>query len=118
MRSVQPVDIIEVGAALGEGILWDARRQRLWWTDIDARRIHRYDWAARALATFETPDRVGSIGLVAGRDSLIVAFAPGIALYTPETTAVEWLARPAEDMGGLRFNDGKVDRAGRFWSGT
>jgi L-arabinonolactonase len=118
MRSVQPVDIVEMGAVLGEGILWDARRQCLWWTDIHARRLHRYDWAVRALATFETPDRVASIGLVAGRDALIVAFAPGIALYTPETGAVDWLARPPEDLAGLRFNDGRVDRAGRFWSGT
>ena len=119
MRSVQPVDIIENGAVLGEGILWDARRQCLWWTDIHARRIHRYDWAARALATFETPDRVASLGLVAGQRCVDRRVRTAASRSTtPDTGAVEWLARPEEDLTGLRFNDGRVDRAGRFWSGT
>ena len=49
---------------------------------------------------------------------MIAAFASGIALYDPDSTITNWLARPEEIRPGLRFNDGRVDRAGRFWSGT
>src|SRR5882672_1142406 len=114
----KPDEIIRAGNTLGEGILWDSRRQVLWWTDIHERHLHRYAWDRRAVETLDTPERVGSFGLVAGSERLIAAFASGIALYEPRTQAVAWLARPQQDVPGVRFNDGRVDRQGRFWSGT
>lgn len=117
MTSSTPIEILSAGNTLGEGILWDSRRQTLWWTDIQRSRLHRYLWSRRAVETLETPDRVGSFGLVAGSDELITAFANGIALYHPDHKTVRWLARP--ELGSrVRFNDGRVDRQGRFWSGT
>ena len=113
-----PDDILPVQNILGEGILWDSRRGCLWWTDIQARRLLRYDWALGDLQTLETPDRVGSFGLVAESDRLIVAFAAGIALYEPSRRSVDWLHRPEPPVHGVRFNDGRVDRRGRFWTGT
>jgi L-arabinonolactonase len=113
-----PQEIIPAGNTLGEGIIWDSRRQRLWWTDIQRRRLHRYDWEKRAIEVLDTPERVGSFGFVAGSERLITAFASGIALYDPYQKTVDWLARPEALIPGVRFNDGRVDRRGRFWSGT
>ena len=117
MAEATPLEVLKVGNTLGEGILWDSRRQVLWWTDIQRSRLHRYDWNKRDLQVLETPDRVGSFGLVAGSDELITAFADGIALYHPLEKTVRWLARPNIEHR-VRFNDGRVDRQGRFWSGT
>lgn len=113
-----PDDILSVGNVLGEGILWDSRRERLWWTDIQARRLYRYDLTGGTLEILEAPERVGSFGLVAGSERLIVAFASGIAIYEPTQQAVEWLHCPDPLVSGVRFNDGRVDRGGRFWAGT
>jgi sugar lactone lactonase YvrE len=118
MALLTPVDIFSVGNIVGEGILWDSRREALWWTDIQGRRLHRYDWAQGTLRVLETPERVGSFGLVAGSENLITAFASGIAIYDPYQQSVAWLARPELATAGIRFNDGRVDRRGRFWSGT
>jgi L-arabinonolactonase len=118
VAALTPVDIFGVGNIVGEGILWDSRRAVLWWTDIQGRLLHRYDWARRTLQVLDTPERVGSFGLVADRDELITAFASGIAIYDPHRQTVEWLARPEAPVPGVRFNDGRVDRRGRFWSGT
>lgn len=118
MTPLTPVDIFRVGNILGEGILWDSRRQVLWWTDIQASRLYRHDWALGKLQTLHAPERVGSFGLIAGSESLITAFASGIAVHDPSRQSVEWLARPAAIAPGIRFNDGRVDRRGRFWSGT
>ena len=103
---------------VGEGILWDPRRGLLWWTDIPAGTLHRYDWSSGIVQTLDAPERIGSFGLVANSDKLIAAFASGIALYHPEEQAVTWLARPAAIEPGIRFNDGRVDCRGRFWCGT
>lgn len=116
MASLIP-ESFDVRNILGEGILWDSRRGRLWWTDIHGFKLHRYDWSTAALDVFDTPDRVGSFGLVAGTETLITAFADGIARYDVHTRGVEWLARP-DLNAGVRFNDGRIDRRGRFWVGT
>jgi sugar lactone lactonase YvrE len=64
------------------------------------------------------PERVGSFGLTAGSERLITAFESGLAWYDPTDQSVTWLARPDFPYPAVRFNDGRVDRQGRFWSGT
>jgi L-arabinonolactonase len=118
MATLSPIDIFSVGNVLGEGILWDSRREVLWWTDIQGRRLHRYEWTQGAMQILDTPERVGSFGLVAGSERLITAFASGIALYDAYQQSVAWLARPEMLDPSIRFNDGRVDRRGRFWTGT
>jgi sugar lactone lactonase YvrE len=113
-----PIDIIRVGNVLGEGIVWDSRREVLWWTDIQSRRLHRLDWQHGSMKVLDTPERIGSFGFVAGSEQLITAFASGFALYDPYEKSVTWIARPEAHVSGVRFNDGRVDRRGRFWSGT
>jgi len=113
---MEPVRIIAVENTLGECPLWDARTQSLWWTDIQARQLLRYD-AEDQVTRFTTPERLCSFGFTQAAGTLIAAFESGLALYAPETQAVTWLARPALPPG-VRFNDGRVDRQGRFWSGT
>ncbi len=116
--ALSPIDVIPAGDTIGEGILWDSRRQVLWWTDIDRSRLHRHDWATQISHVLPTPERLGSFGLVAGSDALIAAFASGIGLYDPASATLEWLARPDAHGARVRFNDGRVDRRGRFWTGT
>jgi L-arabinonolactonase len=116
--ALTPVGILPVRNVLGEGILWDSRRQVLWWTDIQSRRLYRHDWQRAKHQVLDTPERVGSFGLVAGSERLITAFESGIALYDTRAGAVSWLARHESPDPAVRFNDGRVDRQGRFWSGT
>lgn len=115
---MKPVDILGSRNLVGEGILWDSRRQRLCWTDIQGSELYCYHWADGVMEVLDTPERVGSFGFIAGDDRLIAAFASGIALYDAPVGTIEWLARPEEIVAGIRFNDGRVDRRGRFWSGT
>jgi sugar lactone lactonase YvrE len=113
-----PIEILDVANELGEGILWDARSRALWWTDIPRARLFRLDWSTHAVRVHELPERLGSFGLVRDSALLVAAFASGIALYDPPTGGIDWLARPDGVVAGTRFNDGRVDRRGRFWAGT
>jgi L-arabinonolactonase len=115
---LEPLAILPVKNVLGEGVLWDSRRQRLWWTDIQSRRLYWYDWALGETHALEMSERVASFGLVAGSERLITAFESGLAWYDLRDGSVTWLARPENLHPPVRFNDGRVDRQGRFWSGT
>jgi sugar lactone lactonase YvrE len=116
--AMELVRIVPAGNTLGESPVWDGETGTLWWTDIQERRLFRYDSATEGLVHFRTPERLCSFGLVAGSGVLICAFETGVGLYEPGSDSVTWLARPRFRQPGLRFNDGRVDRQGRFWCGT
>lgn len=101
---------------LGEGPVWDVREQRLYWVDSTAGEI----WSCRAdggdVRTFYVPTYIGSMAL---RESggAVLALASGFALYEFDTQRIEIVANPLGDDAEYRFNDGKVDRHGRFFAG-
>lgn len=115
---LQLLDIIRAGNTLGEGVQWNDVTETLWWTDIQARRLCSYRPADGKLASFPTPERLCSFGFVRDDPGFIVAFDCGFARYNPVSKGITRLQRPEELDEGIRFNDGKVDRQGRFWAGT
>ncbi len=112
------IDSVSVGNTLGEGVLWDSVVKLAWWTDIQERRLYRYEPVSRALERFELPERLGSFGFIEGSERIIAAFESGFAYYHPESAALEWVSRPEHAAGNMRLNDGRVDRKGRFWAGS
>lgn len=115
---MQPDETIKVGNTLGECVLWDDTTEALWWTDIDGRMLYRLDWASRDLRRIKTPARLASFGFVAGRRDLVAAFDDGFALFDPRSGERRDLIRPGGLGKGMRMNDGRVDRQGRFWCGA
>ena len=102
---------------LGEGAVWDAGDQRLWWVDITAGLVHRYDPAGGANETFDFGEPVGCL---ARREAggLVLAAKSGFWLYEPESGERQFLMDPEEHLPGNRFNDGTTDMQGRFWAGS
>lgn len=96
--------------------MWDARDAGLYWVDIKGRKIFRLDGGNR-VSQWETPFRVASLaprrggGFIAGTDR-------GFAIVDPAAGRFEPFGDPEPDRATNRFNDGKLDRAGRFWAGT
>jgi sugar lactone lactonase YvrE len=112
------LEVIPVGNTLGEGVLWDNTTQRLLWTDIQEKRLYRYAPASKSLERFDLPERLGSFGLMQGSGTIVAAFASGFATYDMDQGRLEWLTRPKHAAANVRFNDGRVDRVGRFWAGS
>ena len=111
------IDIIRVGNTLGEGVQWDDMTETLWWTDIQASLIYSYHPATGELVKSPTPERLCSFGFVRNEQEFVAAFDRGLALYNPVSKGITWLTHTGFGSG-IRFNDGKVDRQGRFWAGT
>ena len=112
------IKTLAVQNELGEGVIWDGHRQVVWWTDIPNSQLYRYSLANDHLESFATPERLACFTPIADDARLLCAFASGFAFFCPKTRQVEWIKQLEQDNPGTRFNDGKTDRAGRFWAGT
>jgi sugar lactone lactonase YvrE len=117
MKPDSPVQCVaDVRAVLGEGPVWVAAESALYWLDIKGRKIFRIDEAGQS-REWATPFRVGSLaprasgGFIAGTED-------GIATIDLAENRFEIVATPEEHLPDNRFNDGKVDRQGRFWAGS
>lgn len=113
-----PVELVwDAACTVGECPTWDAARQRLWFTDIIAGRLHALDVASGARRTWDFPETLGSLGLCrSGR--LVLALRSRAVLFDPETGATEEFSTPVDEPPDNRLNDGKVGPDGAFWVGS
>ena len=114
--------IAGVHCATGESPMWHAEQAAWYWVDIPARRIWRMDHASGSLRHWQTPEMAACIA-ACDDGSLIAGMESGIFRLDlagdPEAGAIRLAApAPAALGAGMRFNDGRCDRQGRFWSGT
>ena len=109
--------VVDARATVGEGPVWDAARGVLWWVDIAAGLVHRFDPRNGSDRTLPVGSEVGAVALRPD-GTLLVALANGLAVLDCGTGRVESRVRFAPAAGRpLRSNDGKCDPAGRFWVG-
>jgi len=111
-----------VHCATGESPLWHAGEQSWYWVDIPARRVWRLEHASGATRSWQTPEMVACIAAAHG-GALVAGMESGIFHLTlgadGQAAARKLAAPPRAELGaGMRFNDGRCDRQGRFWSGT
>lgn len=112
--------IFDARAELGECPLWSPEERCLWWIDIRARRLHRFDPATRTDVHWTLPREPGCIGLAAS-GGLVAALRDGFYHLDPARERVDCIAPiddPYYDARRMRFNDGRCDPAGRFWAGA
>lgn len=104
-------------STLGECPLWDEREQVLYWVDIAEGRIHRFDPATRLNTTHQFQTKLSSIAKRAS-GGLAVTLRKTFGYFDPASGNLEVLDTIEGDQPDNRFNDGKVDRQGRYWAGT
>jgi sugar lactone lactonase YvrE len=102
---------------LGEGPRWHPQEQCLYWLDIESRYYHRLHIATGTHEIFDVGELVGVIGF-RERGGLVLASERGFSFFDPETRRLEPIGNPEEGKTNTQFNEGAVDRLGRFWAGT
>ena len=102
---------------LGEGPVWSPSDRALFFVDIPAFRVQRYDWETGNLHSWRMPSEPGS-AVPAEDGSIIVALRDGFYRFVPGNNVLTRLGVPDYDPLTMRLNDGRCDAAGRFWAGT
>jgi L-arabinonolactonase len=110
---------VAVAAAdlIGESPVWSVREQALYWVDVEGKRVRRFAPGSDTSASWAMPEVTSSFGLRC-HDGVVAATRTGFVFLDTVTGHVTPIVHPEADVLGNRFNDGKVDRAGRFWAGT
>ena len=109
--------ILEAHADVGEGPTWDERGDVLIWVDIMGKAVHVYDPATGKDRSVDVGQPVGAAGLRQG-GGLVLALQDGFGVVDSGFGNLHMIAEVEADNPGNRFNDGKVDPAGRFWAGS
>jgi sugar lactone lactonase YvrE len=109
--------VYDAKAELGECPIWAADEQVLYWEDIRAPALHRFDPATGENRTWPLPKRCGSFALRASGGA-VLALQDGFYAFDFDTGGSTFLVGPQDQPPGTRFNDGKVSPDGRFFAGT
>lgn len=108
--------VLDAKATLGEGALWHPVEQKLYWVDIEGRRLHIYDPETGKDRSLSTGEKIGTVVPVQG-GGVLVALQNGIHKMDTRNGGLTMLVN-AEKKADIRYNDGKCDPAGRLWVGT
>ncbi|MBX6320762.1 MAG: SMP-30/gluconolactonase/LRE family protein [Rhodospirillaceae bacterium] len=108
--------VVDCRNTLGEGLVWDAEGGRLYWTDIEERRLWTLDPASGEARSIEAPERIACFAPRRG-GGFVVAFASGFAFWDPATGERRDIAPFEPELPNTRLNDGRTDRQGRLIAG-
>ena len=111
--------IVDARNGTGESPVWHPSEQALYWVDIPARQLHRWQPVDNTHQVWQGDQMLACIarcddGWVAGMESGIFH----IQTRADGSLASRVLSGVTHAQPGMRFNDGRCDRQGRFWAGS
>jgi sugar lactone lactonase YvrE len=109
--------VLDIRASLGECPVWSADEQALYWADINAPSLNRFDPATGENRAMPMPASIGCFAL-RQQGGFVVALRNGLWLAGADGTLQEKVAAAPYDPAHHRFNDGRCDSRGRFFVGT
>lgn len=109
--------VLGADSLLGEGVLWDAGRQIVWFVDIKRRRLWHFDPATGSNAFIETPEQIGW-AIPTEEGPLLCGLKDGLYTFDPESSALARLCAVPGEPAGNRLNDACTDPWGRVWFGS
>lgn len=117
LAAMTPRCLWAVEATLGEGVLWDAARDCVWFVDIKGRRIHRCAADGSQRRSWNAPGQVSFV-VPAADGAMVCALDDGLYRFSEASGEFALLATVEADQPGNRFNDGHVGADGALWFGS
>lgn len=121
MSTMQAELVLDARNATGESPVWHVAEQALYWVDIPARKLCRWTLATGALSHWLAPEMLACIASLGDGGGWIAGAESGmfrLELQDGGQIGFSSLAPVSHAMPGMRFNDGRCDRQGRFLAGT
>lgn len=103
---------------LGEGPLWSAKHNAIFWVDILSHYLYRYSLTDSTVRRWSMPERIGWAVERRHQPGFIAGLQSGFYELDLEPFALRQIVDPEPQYPGNRLNDAKVDQHGRIWAGT
>jgi len=109
--------LLDANAILGEGPIWDSKKQLLFWVDIEGCKLHKHDPSSGKNKSWSFNEMIGA-AVSTKNGNLLLAMEKGLASFDLVTEQLTKLEVLENSNPKIRFNDGKVGPNGNFWVGT
>lgn len=115
MKSVEVA--LKIKAQLGECPRWDEQAKLLYWVDINACKLHRFDPLTCEDSFIQFEEEIGCF-VLKKNGGFVLAMRSGFYFMHGWGDELEAICDPEADLESNRFNDGRCDAAGRFIAGS
>jgi len=102
---------------VGESALWHEVESALYWVDIEGLTVNRLHAASGKFTSWKMGSNPSALA-IDDNNCLVVATRNGLLRLNTTDGAETPIVDAPYDPARVRFNDGRVDPAGRFWIGT
>jgi sugar lactone lactonase YvrE len=113
-----PVCVAPTGDWCGEGAVWHAEHQAVYWTDINRFLVHRYTPRDQSVRTWIFDEPVTALTLTGSPSALCAVLGSCVIRWQPETDV---RSEPVFRLPGwprVRLNDARPDPRGSLWLGS
>ncbi|XP_036396598.1 regucalcin [Megalops cyprinoides] len=117
MSSIKVECVVKEKNRIGEGPVWEEKEGTLLYVDISGQRVCRWNPVTNQIKSITTEKFVGAV-VPRRSGGYIIAEGTRFAVLDWEKQTITTIAHVDNDKANTRFNDGKVDPAGRFFAGT
>ena len=113
-----PVCVAPTGDVCGEGAVWHAAHQAVYWTDINRFLVHRFTPADQCVRTWFFEEPVTALTLTDRDEVLTVVLGSRVILWEPATDARHNHPFYLDGWPKVRLNDARADPRGSLWMGS
>jgi sugar lactone lactonase YvrE len=114
----EPTCVAAMGDACGEGPVWSAGENALYWTDINRFLIHRFDAGNASVKSWFFEEPVTTLVLTDRDNTIAVALGSRLILWEPRTDKRSEHGFHLPGWPAVRLNDGRADPRGSIWVGS
>ena len=114
----RPVCVAATGDRCGEGPVWHAGSQCVYWTDINRFLVHRYDPRHGTTKTWFFDEPVTALALTCREERLAVVLGSRLVVWNPERDERRDHGFRMPGWPAVRSNDARPDPRGSLWVGS
>ena len=112
------VCVAPMGDVCGEGAVWHAAENAVYWVDINRFLIHRFQVADASVRSWIFDVPVTALSLTDRDDVLLVVLGSGVILWEPATDKRHDPLFKYDAWPAVRLNDARSDPRGSLWVGS
>ncbi|MFK7813595.1 MAG: SMP-30/gluconolactonase/LRE family protein [Maribacter sp.] len=109
--------VLDAKATLGEGPVWDWKKQLLFWVDIEGCNLYSYNPSNEKQQTWTFNEMIGAAAPTASGEMLL-ALESGLANFNFDRRKLTWHFVLENNDTSMRYNDGEIGPNGNFWIGS